>query len=279
MTGWFKLLWTGVFAIFWTVVSCYCCSAIAQEDNLDDLLGAPAAAQTAPAAGAAAPNGAGNPAGNAGAAQAEGPASTNMLVWTFQALGWMYTIVFFALSVTLVTLIVMNLIASRRDSICPQDLVESVDQHVAAGQHQQAVEAIRNDGSFLGQVVSAGLARLERGHPAAIEAMQEVGEEETMKLEHSLGYMALIGNISPMVGLLGTVQGMISAFRTIAMSGSTPAAADLAMDISTALFTTLAGLAVAIPALAIYAILRNRIQRMTLHVGVASEQMLEKFLK
>jgi biopolymer transport protein ExbB len=72
---------------------------------------------------------------------------------------------------------------------------------------------------------------------------------------------------------------MISAFRTIAMSGSTPAAADLAMDISTALFTTLAGLAVAIPALAIYAILRNRIQRMTLHVGVASEQMLEKFLK
>lgn len=279
MTGWLNLLRMGVFAIFWTAVTCCSFSASAQEDNLDDLLGDPAPAQAAPAAGAVPPNGAGNAVGNAGAAKAEGPASTNMLVWTFQALGWMYTIVFFALSVTLVTLIVMNLIASRRDSICPQDLVESVDQHVAAGELQQAVEAIRNDGSFLGQVVSAGLARLERGHPAAIEAMQEVGEEETMKLEHSLGYMALIGNISPMIGLFGTVQGMISAFRTIAMSGSTPAAGDLAMDISTALFTTLAGLAVAIPALAIYAILRNRIQRMTLQVGLASEQMLEKFLK
>ena len=242
--------------------------SVSAQDDLDDVLGAPAAQPAAaPAPVAAQP-------------QAEGPASTNMLVWTFQSLGWVYTVIFFALSITLVTLIVMNLIAARRDNICPVDLVEGVEQHIAEGSPQQAAELVRGDGSFLGQVVAAGLSRLERGHPAAIEAMQEVGEEETMKLEHNLGYMALIGNISPMIGLFGTVQGMIQAFRTIAVSGSTPAAGELAMDISKALFTTLAGLAVAIPAIAIYNILRNRIQRMTLQVGVVSEEeLLERFLR
>ena len=107
--------------------------------------------------------------------------------------------------------------------------------------------------------------------------MQEVGEEETMKMEHNLSYMALIGNISPMIGLFGTVQGMISAFRTIATGGRTPEPSRLAMDISTALFTTLAGLAIAIPAIAVYNILRNRVQRLTMQVGVTSEELIERF--
>jgi len=172
---------------------------------------------------------------------------------------------------------VMNLIAARRDNICPPDLIEGVEQHLAAGQPQQAAEMVRTDESFLGQVVSAGLAKLNKGHSHAVEAMQEVGEEESMKMEHNLSYMALIGNISPMIGLFGTVQGMIAAFRTIATSGSTPRPGDLALDISTALFTTLAGLAVAIPALAVYNILRNRLQRLTLQVGVTSEELIERF--
>ncbi len=219
------------------------------------------------------------PANEPAATEADtGPkAPANLLAWTFQALGISYTIVFFALSVTLLTLIVMNIISARRDNICPPDLVEGVEQQIAAGNPQAAAELIRTDESFLGQVVAAGLSKLDRGHSHAVEAMQEVGEEETMKMEHNLSYMALIGNISPMIGLFGTVQGMISAFRTIATSGSTPKPGELALDISTALFTTLAGLAIAIPAIAVYNILRNRVQRLTMQVGVTSEEMIEKF--
>lgn len=204
-------------------------------------------------------------------------APSNLLAWTFQALGWTYTTIFFALSITLLTLIVMNLIAARSDNICPVDLVEGVEQQLTEGNPQGAAELVRTDDSFLGQVVAAGLSKLDRGHSHAVEAMQEVGEEETMKMEHNLSYMALIGNISPMIGLFGTVQGMIAAFRTIATSGTTPKPGDLAMDISTALFTTLAGLAIAIPAIAVYNILRNRVQRLTLQVGVTSEELIERF--
>ena len=75
---------------------------------------------------------------------------------------------------------------------------------------------------FLGQVLSAGLAKLQSGYAQAMEAMQEVGEEEKMKLDHRLSYMQLIGTISPMIGLLGTVQGMIQSFHVIASSSGAP---------------------------------------------------------
>ena len=243
-------------------------------DLLRELGQPPAAAPDQVAPDQAAPPAAGD---EPAAEDTGNKAPTNLLAWTFEALGIGYTVLFLALSISLLTLVVMNLISARRDNICPPDLVEGVEQHLAAGQPQQAAELIRSDDSFLGQVVAAGLMKLNKGYSHAIEAMQEVGEEETMKMEHNLSYMALIGNISPMIGLFGTVQGMISAFRTIAISASTPKPGDLAANISTALFTTLAGLAIAIPAIAIYNILRNRIQRLTLQVGVTSEQLLERF--
>lgn len=268
----------GCWLVAWAVMlSLSSSNAWAQDAAADaelarELGEVPAAADPAPAAGGAAPAGQAVPADDTGS-----KAPTNLLAWTFQALGVIYTVLFLALSITLLTLVVMNLISARRDNICPPDLVEGVEQHLAAGQTQEAAELIRTDDSFLGQVVSAGLAKLNKGHSHAVEAMQEVGEEETMKMEHNLSYMALIGNISPMIGLFGTVQGMISAFRTIAISASTPKPGDLAANISTALFTTLAGLAIAIPAIAIYNILRNRVQRLTLQVGVTSEELLERF--
>lgn len=216
--------------------------------------------------------------GNAADDEDTGPkAPNNLLAWTFQSLGIFYTIIFFALSITLLTLVVMNILAVRQDNICPPDLVEGVEQQLAENNPGGAAELIRTDDSFLGQVVAAGLSKIDRGKHDAIDAMQEVGEEETMKIEHNLSYMALIGNISPMIGLFGTVQGMIAAFRTIATSGSTPKPGELALDISTALFTTLAGLAIAIPAIAVYNILRNRVQRMTMQVGVTSEELIDRF--
>jgi biopolymer transport protein ExbB len=266
---------SAVLMAFWVTLSVTQVGWAVQE-NMDDILGGQAgqAAPVNPAANPANP-----PVNPAQGDPKPDTGSSNMLVWLFQALGPLYTVVFLALSIALVTLLVMNIIAVRRDNICPPDLVEGVEQHFAEGNPQAAAELLRTDDSFLGQVVSAGLNKLDKGHPAAIEAMQEVGEEEVMKMEHSLGYIGLIGNISPMVGLLGTVDGMVAAFRTIAMSGSTPNAGTLAMNISLALVTTLAGLIIAIPAIAICNILKNRVQRLTLQVGIISEDLLERFLK
>lgn len=199
------------------------------------------------------------------------------LEWTFEALGWSYSIVFLAMSFTLVALFVMNLLQARRENVLPTDLIQSFEAHLDAKEYQEAYELARNDDSFLGKVLSAGLGKISSGYEHAIEAMQEVGEDESMKIEHRLSYMALIGTISPMVGLLGTVQGMIASFNVIASSVQTPPAYKLAEGISTALFTTLVGLLIAIPAIAAYNILRNRASRLTLEVGIVSEGLMNRF--
>lgn len=248
--------------------------SMAQNEDLANELGGAAPAPAAAPADNAVPNNA--PANNAATPDAP-KAPSNYLMWTFQSLGISYTVVFLAISIMLLTLIVMNILSARQDNICPADLVEGVEQQLAEGNTQGAAEIVRSDDSLLGQVLSAGLSKLDKGHSYAIEAMQEVGEEETMKIEHNLNYMALIGNISPMIGLLGTVQGMIASFQVIANSGTTPKPSELAAGISTALFTTLVGLLIAIPAIAIFNILRSRIQRLTLQVGIASEDLLERF--
>lgn len=107
--------------------------------------------------------------------------------------------------------------------------------------------------------------------------MQEVGEEENMKLEHRLSYIALIGTLSPMIGLFGTVHGMIDSFYVIANSSAAPKPSELAEGISKALFTTLIGLAIAIPAILLYGILKNRISQLVLEVGILSEGLMRRF--
>lgn len=202
------------------------------------------------------------------------------LEWAFQSLGWFYGLVFLGLSFTLVALFVMNLLTARRENVIPTPLVQGFEQNLDAKQFQQAYDLAKTDESFLGHVLSAGLAKVSLGYDHAIEAMQEVGEEENMRLEHRLSYLALIGTLSPMIGLLGTVDGMIDSFKIIANTPSGgPDAQQLAQGISTALFTTFVGLLLAIPALAAYNLLRNRVSRLVLEVGIISEGLMSRFQK
>jgi biopolymer transport protein ExbB len=199
------------------------------------------------------------------------------LGWLYRSLGPFYSIIFLSLSFALVALVVMNILMARRDNILPADLIENFESLLNTKKYQEAYELAKNDESFLGKVLSAGLARISSGYPQAIEAMQEVGEEENMRLEHRLSYLALIGTISPMFGLLGTVDGMVQAFEVIARSTVSPKPAELAEGISTALVTTLVGLWLAIPAIAAFNILRNRIARLVLEVGIVSENLMSRF--
>jgi biopolymer transport protein ExbB len=218
-------------------------------------------------------------AGQPAAAAAATNQERSALSWLTGALGPLYIIIFMSLSFIFIAVLIMNILAVRRDSLCPQHLVEGFEAHLDQKQYQEAYELAKADESFLGSVLSSGLAKLSTSYQHAINAMQEVGSEESMKLEHRLSYLALIGTISPMIGLFGTVHGMISAFYVIANGGGTPDPNKLAEGISTALLTTLIGLAIAIPAIAAYNLLRNRVQAMVLEVGIASENLMGRFEK
>ena len=202
-----------------------------------------------------------------------------LLGWLYSALGWEYLGIFTALSFILVALVIMNVISARRESVCPPSLIEGFEAHLDNKEYQGAYELSKTDESFLGNVLAAGLARLSSSYDHAVAAMQEVGAEENMKLDHRLSYLALIGTLSPMIGLFGTVHGMINSFYEIANGGGAPEPSVLANGISTALLTTLLGLAVAIPAIAAYNLLRNRVQKLALEVGIQSENLMSRFEK
>ncbi|MEM9940113.1 MAG: MotA/TolQ/ExbB proton channel family protein [Planctomycetota bacterium] len=211
---------------------------------------------------------------------AEAPAtedSESLLGWLLTALGWGYILVFLTLSFILVALCIMNVLSARREYVCPQHLIDGFEAHLDEKQYQEAYELAKTDESFLGNVLSAGLAKLSSSYQHAVDAMEEVGADENMKLDHRLSYLALIGTISPMIGLFGTVHGMILSFNTISQGGGAPDPNKLADNISTALLTTLIGLAIAIPAIAAYNILRNRVQRLVLEVGITSENLMGRF--
>ncbi|MCX7388868.1 MAG: MotA/TolQ/ExbB proton channel family protein [Planctomycetales bacterium] len=203
--------------------------------------------------------------------------SRSFLAYIARACGWFWGPAFLLVSFILVALIMMNMLQVRRDVLLPSQFVEEFEQKLNAKDFQGAYEFARADESFVGRVLAAGMGRLSRGYPEAVEGMQEAGEDETMALEHRLSYVAMIGSIAPMMGLMGTVQGMISSFDKIALSVVAPKPSELADGISTALVTTLIGLLLAIPAMVFHGVLKNRIQRLVLEIGMVSEGLMGRF--
>ena len=200
------------------------------------------------------------------------------LGWLIEALG-IYLIVFLLISVALVSLMIMNFLAVRRSVVCPPDLIDGFQAHLDEKQYQEAYELAKADESFLGNVLSAGLSKVSTSYKHSVAAMQDVGAEENMKLDHRASYLALIGTLAPMIGLLGTVDGMIRSFYYIATAGTAPDTNKLAEGISTALLTTLVGLMIAIPAIAGYNIVKNMIQKLVLDVGITSDNLMGRFEK
>ncbi len=212
-----------------------------------------------------------------GAAPTASPPPQNMLSWFFKSLGWRYTIAFLIISFSFVAFLVMNILSARRDSIAPKHLSEAFEAQLNEKKFQEAYDLAKNDESMLGQVLAAGMQNLQQGYDKSVEAMGQAGEEENLRLEQRLSYISLIGSISPMVGLLGTVDGMVGSFVKIANSDVTPKPRELAEGISRALVTTLVGLVLAIPAIIAFNLLKNRITRLVLEVSMLSSNLMSRF--
>ena len=159
----------------------------------------------------------------------------------------------------------------------PPELVDEVQALFDEGQFQEAMELCENEPTFFTKICSAGIAKI--GHPFDViqASLSEMGDEESTRLNQKLGWLAVNAALAPMLGLLGTVQGMILAFHQIAASGGQATPADLANSISIALLTTLFGLMVAIPVLACMAYLRNKMGRAIIEVGAIVSDVFERF--
>lgn len=176
--------------------------------------------------------------------------------------GFLIVMVLFGLSLTAAYLVFEHIMTLRRAEIMPDDLGEQVRQLLAAGRVAEADQLCRSKPSFLSFVVLNGLAEIEGGWPAVEKALEDATSEQSARLFRKIEYLSVIANIAPMVGLLGTVTGMIFAFQQVASTQGSAGAGDLAEGIYQALVTTVGGLLVAIPSLAAFAIFRNRVDQL-----------------
>ena len=131
--------------------------------------------------------------------------------------------------------------------------------------------------TYFTRVCGAGIAKIGQPFEVIEKSLEEMGDEESIKLHQQIGWLSLIANVAPMMGLLGTVMGMVTAFNEIAASQGQANPADLASGISQALLTTMLGLIVAIPVTAAFAFLRNRLIKTIIETGAIVEDLFERF--
>lgn len=209
-------------------------------------------------------------------AAAKAPEPEPFLRWMARASGPIGVIILL-MSFYLIALAVWMGMEYRPSIAMPPLLVQEVTELLADKRYTEASQKINLDTSFLSRILSAGIRKLPYGLAAALRAMEMANEDETMRREHRTTYLATVGTLGPMIGLIGTVYGMIRSFQVMATSGASPQAGLLAEGISTALFATLEGISISVPAIALYAYFRNRIARLSLEVAILSESLLEQF--
>jgi biopolymer transport protein ExbB len=181
------------------------------------------------------------------------------------------------LSTVSIGLIGSMALTNQRKSILPGPLFDAVKGHIDAGRFREAMAVVKEDPSFFGQVLHAALTEASHGFGAVIRRLELTSDELTTVRLRRIEYLNVLGQVSPMIGLFGTVYGMILAFRAIVISGGNADPILLAGGIGTALTTTFWGLVVAIPALAGYAIIRNRIDEYTTEATLRAEELLNQF--
>jgi len=205
------------------------------------------------------------------------PVQKKITFWDTLKSAGLIGLVIILLSVAAGALIITFFVHIRRDEMVPPDLLEHLTELFENESYDEALEVCENNPCWLSNVMAAGLRRIEAGYDEIEKAMREASEEEVERLSQRVGYLNLIANIAPMLGLLGTVYGMIVAFNTIASSATQPKPSELAGGISMALVTTFLGLVVAIPVMAFYVHFRNMIVNTELEIGAVTEELMERF--
>jgi biopolymer transport protein ExbB len=174
-----------------------------------------------------------------------------------QAAGWPIWPLLIA-SIIAVALIIERLIVLRQERIVPKGLFDRVvDAYRKQGASRELVENLYQD-SPLGRVLAAGLRNVKAPRPVMKEAIEEEGRAVTHNLERFLTTLGTIASISPLMGLFGTVVGMIEIFGSQTPTGNNPA--QLAHGISIALYNTGFGLIIAIPAMIFFRYFRGKVE-------------------
>jgi len=258
---------------------------------LATLLGAPAlvaqeGAAAAPEAAPAAAPAAGVPAGlesapivdassGAPVTAAKKRSATNFydIMTGSGTLGFLLWVALFGSGAAAIYFIVDSSILVRPHKMLPGTLIDQVKSAMAEGDVLKALKACESEPGAMANILSAGFSHVEEGYDIIQESVGTAADLETERLMQRLTWISVCANLAPMLGLLGTVQGMIMAFGNIATAA--PDVGALALAIAQALWTTAGGLVVAIPAVTFYYGIRNNANKLVLRMEAMTMELIK----
>jgi biopolymer transport protein ExbB len=207
-------------------------------------------------------------------ATADEPKKAPNLFWHIvRSAGYVFGPLILLVSIGLVALIVLLAMDLRMGMAIPPGFVEEFTDTVNKRQFKQAFDMARNDNSFVARVLTAGMGRLQYGIEDSREAAFNMVESVKASKDQLIAYLATVGTLGPMIGLVGTVYGMIKAFMELGGGGQVRADR-LADAISEALVITLLGIALSVPAIFSHAVFRNRSIRISMDVSNIADDLL-----
>ena len=162
----------------------------------------------------------------------------------------------------------------RMPMAIPPTFVDEFTDTVNKRKFREAFDLARADNSYLARVLTAGMARLQYGIEDARETAFHTVDSIKAAKENLITYLATIGSLGPMLGLVGTVSGMVGAFRDLGDATGAPDASLLAGNISHALVVTLVGVAIAVPAIFFYSFFKNRLTALTTNTTNLADDLL-----
>lgn len=199
-------------------------------------------------------------------------------LWHFLHGGGIAMIPLAILSVITLMLIIIYFFTLRRGTIATARFMTTADALMRKGDYYGLLAVSNRHGEAVARIMRRTLDFLAKNPKATLAEAREIAETEgtrlTAALNQQIVYLADIGMIAPMIGLFGTVLGMIRSFGAVAQNASATQSATLAAGVSEALVATAAGLVVGIPAMGAYAYYRGRVNRLIAELEAATTQLL-----
>ena len=228
------------------------------------------AQDNAPTGGGAGGAGAAAPAANAGEANRQtGAGILDLIIGHVDAV----TITIVILSIIGLTLIIQGFIKNRASVFMPEATTNLIREMIANRKFKELIDFTETDPSFVSKALNPALKRAP-SFSAMKEAMETAIGEQTAEQFRKIEYLNIIGNLGPLLGLLGTVLGMIYAFQAVATTGGQADVGALSNGIAVALAHTFMGLFLAVPCLAAFGVLRTVVDRLTVRGALVAEELL-----
>lgn len=205
------------------------------------------------------------------------PATTITSVWDFAVKGGIVMIPIALCSLVALALVAERLLSVRRSRVIPEGFLETLRGLVGAGDRARGIEYCRSNPSPIARICEAGLRNWNRPLEHVEKNIADAGQREIAHLRKHMRSLSVIASIAPLLGLLGTIFGMIKAFQTVAASGEALGRTELlAEGIYEAMITTAAGLIVAIPTLVMFNFIAARIDRLVLEMDAACMELVRE---